>query len=308
MDAPNNCRGSSENDKHELAIAPVSIPKFIPVAQTTTHDFFFAGAFLTDNAVDSPIIWTNVGAASHSQEILSINLNNPFSPIHAMWLNNDNWKLSTTDSQIFQRYSSAKYLPQGINIYRNLFKYYKVEKSQWIIDFYNVQGYDADNPTVPVTIHSFHQNNETAVPNLSTVDTGAANPVLVAGLMVHPRVGTICGGTPLGSCVVSGYSGLTAETVVFPYPPELRTSFTWNNKCSVASDPAVNTNITYWTTSGGIPANINRMRFFISPYMSATYGNIATVRPMVRIRAKFTITWRDHDATDNIFTNIDRNA
>lgn len=304
MEAPNICKGSSENDKHALSVAPISIPRFIPVAQTTTHDFFYVGSWQTDYTVDSPIAWTSVSACSHSQEILSLNMNNPFKPIQAVWINEGGKALSSTPTEIFTNYaSSSPYIPQGINLYRWNFKYYKVEKVDWIIDFFNTQGYDAENPTVPVTIHSFHQNNESALPTLTYA---SRNTDEVTALMVHPRIGTICGGTPLGTNVVSGYSGLTAETVVFPYPPELRTSFTWKNGTSVASDPTNTQNVAYWTAIGNDPANVNRMRFFIVPFMGATYGNNAKVRPQVRVRAKFTITWRDHAANDSMFINLDR--
>lgn len=308
-DNPNICKGSSENDKHALAIAPVPVPRMIATALTSTHDFVFMGGLLTDNGVDSPLSWTSVGAGSHIQEILTVNLNNPFLPIHNMWLNRDSLGLSGNMANVFSRYA-APYYPQGVNLYRSQFQYYKVEKSEWVIDFLNYQGFDGENPTVPVTIHSYHQNNEANIPTLSSPSGGGASSTTtmadVATFLMNPRAGTICGGQPLGTCSVAGYSGLASETVVFPYAPELRTSFTYSSNNSVASDPGAVTNIQYWTTltGPGTPANINRMHFAIIPHMGANFGNAAHLRPIIKIRARFTIAWRDHAANDSIFTAL----
>lgn len=307
MEAPNICKASTENDKHEVALAPITIPKLIPTCLNTTHDFLYSGAFLTDNSVDSPLTWTNVSAWGKSQEILSINLNRPFDPIDAMWLNKNSYGLSTTSAQIFEQYNGVRYFPQGINLYRNQYDYYKVEWSEWTIDFLNYQGFDGENPTVPVTVHTYHENNDTAIPTLTYNSNNGDDRKAMIALLANPRVGTICGGTPLGTCSVAGYSGLASETIVYPYAPELRTSFKWVNKCSAASDPTSVNNVRYWTavsTTGG-PGPVNKLHFFIMPHLGANFGNTSVIRPMFKIRARFNITWRDHAANSSIFTTTD---
>lgn len=307
MEAPNICKASTEDDKHQLAIAPVSIPKFIPVAMTTTHDWGFTGCYRSDYNNDYPMTWDLVGPWSHSNQILSINLNNPFTPIHGIWLNWQATQWTTAQPTIYD-HMGGKYLPQGINLYKNMFKYYKVSKSEWTIDFLNGQGFDGENATVPVTVHSYHQNNEVTIPsfdNLANATGDTAARRAVAALMVNPRVGTICGGTPLGPYVTSGFTGIAGETHAYPYAPELRTSFAFTNNASVASDPTAVTNIPYWSAVGTDPTNVNRMHFFIVPHTAAPFGNKGYLRPQFKIRARFHIEWRDHAGNDTIFTTLD---
>lgn len=304
-ETPNICKGSTEDDKHALATIPIAMPPLIPTACTTTHDFVYLGGILTDWGLDSPVTWADVGAGSHSQEILALSLNDPFLPIHGMYLTHDNFGFSTTQSQFFSRYT-APYYSQGINLYKDLYNYYKVNTSEWSIEFLNYQGYDAENPTVPVVIHSYHENNDGTIPTLTYPTATQANMTAIASLMMNPRVGTICGGAPLGTSAMSGYSGLTAETVVFPYAPSLQTNFKWSNKSSVASDPASVNNMNYWTLCSGVPPTpptpVQRLHFFMTPYMGGVFGNTAVVRPVMKIRARFNITWRDHEATSYVFS------
>lgn len=310
---------STENDKHALQSVPRSLGLLIPNCVSSSHDFFFGGAYQMNHALDASVDFFN-NAYAESYRFLSIDLNDLFNPIHGFYIlsaaTGDPVGYQTSSTAIFKQYAESSpndgaYIPQGTNDYRKRYKYYKIDKAEWHITIRNLAALDSEKCIAPVTIHTYNQNNFNVVPSLTNIGPTAANKQNVAALMVNPKVGTICGGEILGHTGIAGYSGIATATTPFPYAPELSTSFTYNNSSSVASDPNVDTNIKYWTAtttgSPNPPANINRLHFFAVP---ATYGgftdNKIHFRPQVTLRARFHVTWRDHDATDPIFTKLSR--
>lgn len=311
----NICKASTENDKHEISVIPPQLPTLIPSALRTSHNFYFTGTYPINDTYDAYYQVTSGRVNDRIMFcILSVNLNNPFRPIHGAFVpastNNTYTGWQTNLAAIFSRFTSP-YTAQGLNLYKDLFKYYKVESSEWYIEFWDEAGLDGETVTAPYSIHTFHQNNEpdNIIPlpmrlssgNISSESATAAN-------MMNPRIGTICGGELLGPPGTVGYTGLTNETVQWNFAPMLKTAFKYNSTSSVASDPANTSNVQMWTptTSGGLtPPIINRMWFFGKPAINHLFGAAGDVkfRPRVRVRAKFHICWRDHAANDAMFTN-----
>lgn len=312
----NICKASTENDKHEISVVPPQLPTLIPSALRTSHNFFFSGAYNINNTNDAyyTVASGNIAIDRVTFNILSVNLNNPFTPIHGAFvsssLNAGDVGWQTNQGSIYTQYSNP-YTAQGLDLYRNLFKYYKVETSEWYIEFWDDAGLDGETATSPYTIHTFHQNNEpdNTMPSPMSSATGfSIGQTNVAALMMNPRIGTICGGELLGTPGTVGYTGLANETVQWNFAPMLKTAFKFNSTSSVASDPTNTANVQMWTptTSGGLtPPIINRMWFFGKPAIERHFGAADTkYRPRFRVRAKFHICWRDHTANDTMFTQL----
>lgn len=309
-------KASTEDDKHAVADIPMPLPGIIASCAHSSHNFFFSGSFLCNDDADDYVTIPN-SPEGCTFRILQLDLNNPFNFIYGMQVNSGpnagTIGFQTNPLAIFHRFDNP-YYPQGINQYKEKYLYYKVESVEVSIIFRDLTSLDGEQPFIPYRIHTYLQNNEANPPGSVIANSGvtATQRGQIAALMMHPRVGVICGGQPMGPTGTGGYSGITSETYTCPYAPELHTSLKWVNSSSVASDPANTSNIQYWTLTGGTglpgpPANIQRLHFFGVPHtptlFTATGQFGAKARPTFTLQAKFNITWRDSTTGSAQFTS-----
>lgn len=322
----NICKASTESDKHQLAEIPRNLGTLIPSCLRTEHDFVFSGAFSTNGGIQDATIRFPNRMDGASFEFLRLNLNNPFVPIsgYFIWSSNNSPSVvgfSSNKDEIFRSYGTV-FGAKGLEIYRPLFKYWKVEASEWVLDFMNITALNDEEPAIPVRLYSYHEDNDTTVlgltyngPSEDGNGISAGDRCRIVSLLTHPRVKPLCGGTPLGIMGISGgSSGILSAPVSLPYPPELRTAFRWTNE--VASDPNEDKNVKFWTPTaitGSYPEaqTVNQLRVFAVPHGGTEFGSDhGYFRPVVRVRARFTVSWRDHWPSDNMFTkvtNVDNN-
>lgn len=320
----NICQASTENDKHAIQQIPDSLGAFWPSTMTSTHDFFYAtGSWHSSGtpSLNTPLVMANAPYQT-SQRILALNPFNPFKPIDAIYICRRNSTGATevggyTNSEAAIYQGTGPYYMNNITQFKHRYKYYKVETSSFVITIRNIAGLNPETPPIPINLFAYHQNNTPTMPlldlNSSTVGLIETRRKKVRALMINPMVSSVCGGERLGTAGTAQYTGgLIDSSVAFPYASEFTTTATFNNNESVASDPATVTNIKYWTLTGGTattvpspPENVNKLHFFVVPTGNTSlssgdgYANL-----IFEIRAKYKITWRDHNPDDTVYTDL----
>ncbi len=306
-----NLAASSENDKHALASIPLQMPGIVPASVSTTHDFYFTGGYPTQGASNYTKSMYS-GAGTDSFEFMQLNLNNLMTPIRGFTVLSGPMAGATgfgnNQSNIFNAFADSKpYVPQGVNLHKNRYKYYKIDQVDFQVTVRNIAGLDAENAIAPVTLHCYHQNNTNFAPLFTQGATPEARLANVAALMMNPNVTTLCNGQILGHTGVAGYSGIASQTTPFPYAPELTTSFTYKSANSIASDPNIDTNVKYWisTAGSGAPANENFLRFFAVSASATNYiEGQGKFRPEIVVKARYKVTWRDHNGNSPMYTSL----
>lgn len=314
----NICKASTENDKHAIAEIPTHLPALMPSCISTSHPFFWATTQPGFASTTNPVTTSNAMRLNNcdygcSRSFLTLNLNNPFKIIDKAFQTD---LVQTTDAAIFSGTGTTKYHPQNLMFYQGLFKYYKVDSVVFSVTIRNVAGMDTEEPCIPCKIFAYHQNNESDIPGLDnykvTTDLtqNRVEAAKVAALMMNPRVKPVAKGAILGSAGQAGFTGgLVDATVTLPYNESVVAHVKFDNNSSVASDPNIDTNIKYWTLSdvSATPVNVQKLHFFVVPCgvtsRTETFGHF---RPQIEIKAMYNITWRDHTATDAVYTTLTR--
>lgn len=298
---PNICKASTESDEHQVADIPASLGVFRPGVLTTTHDFYYANCVAGTGSGSSYV--NGMGFRNAWEDgpnpLLYIYPNDPFRCLGAIWSNQDG-ALVSIDSDIYKG-QTFRY-PNGINRFREMYRYYKVIKSEFSIEFTNEIGYRSSSRWAPIRIGYLVVDNDGGdiplVAGTSNMNDG------VARFMMHPRTGLICGGAAMGPPAIRGFDGDgNTEVTSHTFAPQLTTSITFNNDGG-ATDPLSTAKKIYWTQCGsnvanpGMPTDQRQVRFYAMTAGPGSgnwtdTGNGVVFLPGIRIKARFTVCWRD---------------
>lgn len=331
----NICKASTEDDKHQLASIPLSLPPLVPSCLTTRHRFSYSNPVIGDtNTQPAGFVRRNVNGPNVpgviACKILRLGLNDCFRPIHGVYrtyastaVPTDVYGYTESPSGVFtndfpagSQYNIPRYYPQGINQYARMFKYYKVKSSTWHVTIRNIASFDNVIPTAGVRICTYLQNNELVGELPYPFGTAVGyNGDGTRALYSNPRVGWLGGGAILGQYGLKAVTGIADTAVSVSGESEISTSFKFVNSQSVSSDPANTQNVQYWTLTGAgaapvtpqSPINTQDLYFaavFATP--SSVDSNLIKATLQIEVTCDFEIDWRDHTGTDPIFTDLTR--
>lgn len=307
-------------DSRALPI-PRSVGNLLPVAWTSEHDFYMQnliGPHTQEGGV-VPIVFDGAGPTSAMpytciQEILELDLNQPFHPVRKIYNHINGGTSSTGNTGLHfisnQSYQTQKHVAPLLQQYLLRYKYFKVISSKYSIRIRHFGGWSGAN-IAPVSFFSYRINNDEMDQPFSSqtqadkiVINGDETPLAILRHSVynpiltkqHPKIKPINGGQIIGPEFVYGF-GSDDVTFLNRYPGEVHFGVVYTPE-NHSEDPTSTEITTMWTpTSQGewaTPSETQRLRIFCTN--AANRYSEAEARQcmlFIEVACRVTVQWRD---------------